>query len=362
MERALELARRALGSVSPNPAVGAVLMYGGEAVGEGYTQPPGGPHAEVVALAAAGERARGAALYVTLEPCSSHGRTPPCTQAILDAGVAEVHAALVDPDPRARGRGLEVLRRAGLSVQVGEGEEAAQILNEAYCKHRQTGLPFVILKFAASLDGRIATAGGESRWVSGPQARGWAHRLRATVDAVAVGSGTVLADDPLLTARPEGEPPPRQPLRVVLDARGRVPPGARVFGPEAPTLVATTEASPEGWRARLTAGGAQVQLFPAADAGGLQLGPLLRHLGERGMLSLLVEGGAALLGAFVDDRLLDKVHAVLAPKILGGRGALAAVGGRGAQRLAEALLLERVTCEPLGGDILVTGYAASWSV
>ncbi|MDW8009491.1 MAG: bifunctional diaminohydroxyphosphoribosylaminopyrimidine deaminase/5-amino-6-(5-phosphoribosylamino)uracil reductase RibD [Chloroflexota bacterium] len=357
MRLALAEARRALGRVSPNPAVGAVVVREGQAVARGRTQPPPGPHAEVVALARAGELARGATLYVTLEPCAHHGRTPPCTEAILRAGVAEVHMAMLDPDPRVCGRGKETLERAGVAVRLGEGEAEARRLLEAYVKHRTTGRPFVIAKFAASLDGRIAAASGDSRWVSGPQAREWAHRLRAQVDAIAVGSGTVLADDPHLTARPGGRLARRQPLRVLLDSRGRIPLTARALDGAAPTLVVTGEASAREWRAALVARGVEVLVLPQ-DGGHVELDALLSELGRRGVLSLLVEGGGELLGAFFDLRLVDKVHAVIAPLVIGARGARAAVEGRGASVMAEALRLRHVSVRRLGDDILVTGYTA----
>ncbi len=355
MRLALAEARRALGRVSPNPAVGAVVVRDGRVVGRGHTRPPPGSHAEVVALAGAGEAARGAALYVTLEPCAHHGRTPPCTDAILQAGIAEVHVAMLDPDPQVSGRGLAELERAGVRVHLGEGEAEVRRLLEAYVKHRTTGLPFVVVKFAASLDGRIAAASGDSRWLSGPRAREWVHRLRAQVDAIAVGSGTVLADDPHLTARPRGRLARRQPLRVVLDGRGRIPPTARVLDTAAPTLVATTGASSPEWRQAIARRGAEVLLLPAAD-GHPDPGALLRELGRRGVLLLLVEGGGEVLGSLFDAGLVDKVHAVIAPVIVGAREARGAVEGRGARVMAEALRLQRVSVRRLGDDILVTGY------
>jgi diaminohydroxyphosphoribosylaminopyrimidine deaminase/5-amino-6-(5-phosphoribosylamino)uracil reductase len=365
MERALSLARQALGAASPNPAVGAVLVKDGRIVGEGFTQPPGGPHAEVVAIRQAGEAARGAALYVTLEPCCHHGRTPPCTEAILTAGVREVHLSHLDPDPHVNGRGKAELEAAGVSVFVGEGEKEARRINEAYLKHRTTGLPFVIAKFAASLDGKIAATSGDSRWVSGPESRRWAHRQRTVVDAIMVGVRTVLIDDPELTARPEpgegarqADGEPRQPLRVVVDSRGRTPASARALSPPAGTLVATTDASSEAWRREMRDAGAEVVVLPASG-GRVDLGELLRHLGSRDILSLLVEGGGELLGSFFDLGLVDKVQAIIAPMIIGGHDAPTAVAGRGARRMADALRLRDVTVERLGEDMLVTGYVVA---
>jgi diaminohydroxyphosphoribosylaminopyrimidine deaminase/5-amino-6-(5-phosphoribosylamino)uracil reductase len=369
IERALSLARQALGTASPNPAVGAVLVKDGRIVGEGFTQPPGGPHAEVVAIGRAGEAARGATLYVTLEPCCHHGRTPPCTEAVLAAGVREVHLSHLDPDSHVNGRGRAELESAGVAVFVGEGEEEARRINEAYLKHRTTGLPFVIAKFAASLDGKIAAASGDSRWVSGPESRRWSHRQRTLVDAIIVGVRTVLVDNPELTARPEpgegarqADGEPRQPLRLVADSRGRTPASARILQGTGRTLVATTEASSEVWRRQMRDAGAEVVVLPArraagpASGGRVDLVELLRYLGGRDVLSLLVEGGGELLGGFFDLGLVDKVQAIIAPIIIGGQEATAAVAGRGTRRMADALRLRDVTIERLGEDVLVTGY------
>ncbi len=239
MSRALALGRAVAGSTSPNPAVGAVLVRAGHVIGEGATQPPGGAHAEIVALRQAGPAARGATLYVTLEPCSHHGRTPPCTDALIAAGVAAVHYAVADPNPVVAGRGREALREAGIIVVEGEGAREAALAHEAFFTYITRGRPFVIAKWAMSLDGKIATVQGDSRWISGEEARQHGHRLRATVDAIGVGSGTVLADNPALTTRVDGVPAARHPLRIVLDARGRTPLHARVLAGQLPgqTLV-----------------------------------------------------------------------------------------------------------------------------
>ncbi|MEE8386924.1 MAG: bifunctional diaminohydroxyphosphoribosylaminopyrimidine deaminase/5-amino-6-(5-phosphoribosylamino)uracil reductase RibD [Dehalococcoidia bacterium] len=355
MQRALELARDALGTTSPNPTVGAVIVRDGEIVGEGFTQPPPGDHAEVVGLKLAGERARGGALYVTLEPCPHAGRTPPCADAIIEAGIGEVHYALADPDPQVDDGGHRKLEAAGIAVHAGEGEAEARRINEAFLKHRTQGLPFVIAKYAASLDGRIAAASGDSRWVSGPETREWAHELRTKVDAILVGSTTVVVDDPLLTARPGGRDAERQPLRVVVDGRGRTPPMARVLTGPAQTLVATLEDAPETWRAALRAAGAEVVTIPT-DGEHVDLEALLRELAGRDVVSLLVEGGGVILGSFFDGGLVDKVHAVIAPIIVGAEDAPAAVAGRGAYRMEDALRLRDITTENLGEDLLVTGY------
>lgn len=359
MRLALREARRAEGRTSPNPWVGAVVVKEGIVVARGYTHPPPGPHAEVVALAQAKGLAQGADLFVTLEPCSHYGRTPPCTEAIIKAGIRRVHVSMVDPDPQVNGLGIKALHEAGLEVVVGEGEEEARRLLEPYIKHRRTGLPFVIAKFACSLDGRIAAASGDSRWVSGPSAREWAHRLRTKVDAIMVGSQTVLVDDPLLTARPWGRHASRQPLRVVVDSQGRSPSTAKVFSPGVPTLVATTDASPSRWRTALASQGVEVQVLPQ-EGGKVDLRSLLELLGRRGVLTLLVEGGGVLLGAFFDRRLVDKVYAIIAPMIIGAKGAPTPVAGRGAMRMADAIPLVKVAVRRLGQDLLVSGYPA-WS-
>ena len=355
MARALELARQALGTTSPNPAVGAVLVTDGRVVGEGYTQPPGGPHAEAVAIEQAGDAARGSTLYVTLEPCRHFGRTPPCTKAIIDAGIREVRFSHDDPDPHGRGQSAQELREAGIEVHAGEGEAEARRINEAYIKQRLTGLPFVIAKWAMSLDGKIAATSGDSRWVSGPETREWSHRLRTQIDAIMVGVRTVLVDGPQLTARPGGVDSERQPLRIVADSRGRTPVIARVLDGPGRALLATTEAASAVWRKQMTEAGAELLVLPDVE-GRVDVAALLRVLGERQTLSLLVEGGGELLGSFFDRGLVDKVHAVVAPLIIGGRDAPAAVAGRGVERMADALRLRDVAVERLGEDVLVTGY------
>jgi diaminohydroxyphosphoribosylaminopyrimidine deaminase/5-amino-6-(5-phosphoribosylamino)uracil reductase len=358
MQRALALAARGLGRASPGPAVGCVIVQGDRVVGEGfYVGPPGSPHAEAVALRQAGEAARNATAYVTLEPCSHFGRTPPCAEALIEAGVSRVVFAMIDPDERVSGRGKERLQAAGLQVEEGDGGEAAARLNEAYVKHRRTGLPFVVVKYAMSLDGRIAAASGDSRWVSGPETRRWAHEMRTRIDAILVGSSTVLVDDPQLTARPEGHLPEdvKQPLRVVLDSRGRISPAANVLrGPS--TLVTTTEVSDPGWRASIAAKGAEVLVLPSDGDGRVALRPLLEELGRRGVLWLLVEGGGVVNGSFFDQRLVDKVHAIIAPMVVGATEAATPVAGRGAGRMAEAPRLRDITVERLGEDVLVAGY------
>ena len=357
MARALDLARRVLGTTSPNPAVGAVLVKHGRVIGEGATAPPGGAHAEVAALRAAGEAARGATLYVTLEPCSIQGRTPPCIDAIREAGLAEVVAAVGDPDPRVDGSGLAQLRDAGIAVRSGDGAIEAARHYRAYTHHRRTGRPFVVAKYAASLDGKIAATSGDARWVSGPEARAWSYRLRVQHDAILVGVDTVLQDDPQLTARLQGDPSGLpQPLRVVLDSRGRTPAGARLLHDQdvAPSAVACTAAASAEWRAEIESTGARVVELPADGAGRVALTALLDWLAEQGVVSLIVEGGSRLHGAFFDQHLVQQVHAVIAPIVIGGDAATA-VGGEGARRMADVVRLRDLTVEHLGGDLLVSG-------
>jgi diaminohydroxyphosphoribosylaminopyrimidine deaminase/5-amino-6-(5-phosphoribosylamino)uracil reductase len=266
-----------------------------------------------------------------------------------------VHFSHIDPDPRVSGQGKARLEAAGIRVFVGEGEADARKINEGFIKHRTTGRPFVIAKFAASLDGKIAATSGDSRWVSGPQTLAWSHELRTRIDAIAVGVNTVLLDNPQLTARPNGQLSARQPLRVVIDSRGRTPIDAKVLGCEAATLIATTEASSPEWRQQIAAAGARIEVLPG-ESGRVSLPALLDLLGAADILSLLIEGGGVLLGSFFDQRLVDKVHAVVAPMIIGGATAPTAVAGTGAARMADALRLRDVTVDRLGDDILVTGY------
>ena len=357
MKQALALAGEALGTTSPNPAVGAVLVKDGQVVGEGYTQPPDQAHAEIVALRQARDRARGAVLYVTLEPCCHQGRTPPCTSAIMAAGVAEVHMALGDPNPLVDGKGRHALEQAGIQVVVGEEEAAAGKLTEAYLKYIRTGLPFVVAKFAASLDGKIATRTGDARWITGEAARRRAHELRGTSDAVMAGVGTVVADDPQLTARDDQDRPlDHQPLRVIVDGQGRTPVTARLFQEPGKVLIAGAHIPQRRTRA-LERAGAEVLELPAED-GSVDLRALLAALGQREVAAVLVEGGGKLLGALFDRKLVDKVVAFLAPVIIGGAEAVPAVAGAGSGTIAEAFRLQDVETEQVGEDLMVVGYPA----
>ncbi len=352
MHEALALARRGGGLTSPNPMVGAVVVAAGEIVGRGYHPRAGEPHAEVFALREAGARARGAALYVTLEPCAHWGQTPPCTEAIIAAGIERVVAAMADPDHRVSGRGLRRLTEAGIETRVGVAEREARDLNEAYVKHRTTGIPFVTAKWAMTLDGRIATRTGESRWISGEASRALVHERRAATDAILVGIGTVLRDDPALTSRTASA---RQPRRIVLDSTLRIPPDARVLSQDGtPVIIATTERASPAVRTVLEARGVEVLVAGGPD-GRVDLTALLRDLGRRGILSLLVEGGGMVHGAFFDAGLVDKVMVFLAPKIFGGP-APGPVGGTGVAQLAQAWRLARAEVHRLGEDLMIEGY------
>jgi diaminohydroxyphosphoribosylaminopyrimidine deaminase/5-amino-6-(5-phosphoribosylamino)uracil reductase len=356
MRQALALARLAIGQVSPNPAVGALIVREGEIVGQGYTQPPGSDHAEIVALKQAGEKARGALMYVTLEPCCHFGRTPPCTQSIIDAGISEVHMAMIDPNPIVSGRGEEALQKEGIKTSVGDHEEEARIINETYIKYIKTGLPFVTAKFAASLDGKIATRTGDSKWITGAEARKYVHYLRYTSDAIITGANTIIADDPFLTCRygGTGGAVKNKQLRVIVDGLGRTPPTARVFGEPGKVLVAIGDSVDIKTKRAMENAGAELLEFPTTN-GKININNLLKVLGEREVTSILLEAGGILLGSFFEARMVDKVIAFIAPMVVGGES-MVAVGGLGVEKIADAARLERVTVERFGDDLMIGGY------
>jgi diaminohydroxyphosphoribosylaminopyrimidine deaminase/5-amino-6-(5-phosphoribosylamino)uracil reductase len=356
MEEALGLAQRAVGRTSPNPLVGAVVVADGRIVGRGFHARAGEAHAEAVALKEAGDRARGAMLYVTLEPCAHTGRVGPCAEAIIAAGVRRVVVAMVDPDPQVDGRGIARLREAGIDVHVGVLEARALRQNEFFVKHRRTGMPFVTLKWAMSLDGKIAAEPGRPTPISGDAAREYAHLLRDTYDAVLVGVGTVLADDPLLTCRlTDGGG--RNPRRIIVDSQLRTPLGARVVtgAHEAPTLIATTAAASRARIDALLQAGVHVMVQPHAG-GRVDLTRLLRDLGAQGILSVLVEGGGTVNASLVADRLVDKVVAVVSPLLLGGAGAPTPIDGPTAAWMDGAVRLRDLTLRRLGDDVAIEGY------
>ncbi|MXY43955.1 MAG: bifunctional diaminohydroxyphosphoribosylaminopyrimidine deaminase/5-amino-6-(5-phosphoribosylamino)uracil reductase RibD [Dehalococcoidia bacterium] len=356
MRRAVTLASQALGSTSPNPAVGAVVVKNGEIVGEGFTQPPGGDHAEVVAIKQAGALAKGATLYVTLEPCNHLGRTPPCTDSIITSGISIVHAAVRDPNPDVAGGGLERLEAGGVRTHFGAEAAAVQRQLEAWVKFVTTGRPFITAKFAMSLDGKIATHTGDSKWITGDKARWHVHKMRAGTDAIMVGIGTVLADDPRLTARDEkGNPMARQPLRVVVDTLGRLPATARLLKEPGETLLAVGPGIDQLQNGGL-GNGTNIRQFPVRE-GHIDLERLIEFLAEeRDVTNIMVEGGGTLLGGLFDLGLVDKVVAFVAPTVIGGKGAPSPVSGSGVELMADALQLERVRWKRLGRDMLITGY------
>jgi diaminohydroxyphosphoribosylaminopyrimidine deaminase/5-amino-6-(5-phosphoribosylamino)uracil reductase len=357
MERAVALGESARRRTAPNPWVGCLLVRDGTVVGEGASEPPGGPHAEVGALAAAGGAARAATAYVTLEPCSHHGRTPPCADALLEAGVTRVVVALEDPDPRVQGRGIARLREHGIDVDLGVGEQSARRSLAPYLHHRRTGRAYCVLKTATTLDGRTAAADGTSQWITGETARHDAHELRADSQAVIVGSGTALADLPALSVRGVTPAPVQPPMRVVLDARGRVPAIGPLFIDElGPTLVVTTDAAPTSARDAWSAAGAKVEVLPAAPASttaegaGVDLAALLELLGREGVLQALIEGGATVHGSLVAAGLVDHIVAYVAPMLLGQHGR-AAVAWDGPPTLAAADRYELESVARLGDDV-----------
>ncbi|MBS3786722.1 bifunctional diaminohydroxyphosphoribosylaminopyrimidine deaminase/5-amino-6-(5-phosphoribosylamino)uracil reductase RibD [Candidatus Bipolaricaulota bacterium] len=354
MKRALRLAKRGGGFVNPNPQVGAVIVRDGEIVGEGYHEMFGGPHAEVKALQDAGESASGATLYVNLEPCVHYGKTPPCTKKIIESGLDRVYVAIEDPNPRVAGKGIKRLREEGIKVSVGLMEEEARKVNEIFLHYVEKNRPFVLLKLAMTLDGKIATRTGDSRWISSETSRKLVHELRARYSAVGVGVSTVIADDPRLNVRnaegPDG-------ARFVFDSNGRTPESSRIFtiSSDAPTIIATGETLPEDSLTKFEKNGAKVWQF-RKKRGHLDLDGLLERMGERGYDSLLVEGGGEIAWSFIDQNLVDKIRFFYSPKIVGGKEAVPSVGGRGRATVEDALGIEDLKVEEIGGDVSVVGY------
>ncbi|MSP40779.1 MAG: bifunctional diaminohydroxyphosphoribosylaminopyrimidine deaminase/5-amino-6-(5-phosphoribosylamino)uracil reductase RibD [Deltaproteobacteria bacterium] len=350
---ACRLARKAAGRTSPNPMVGAVLVRGGKIVGRGYHKFAGGDHAEIVALKKAATKANGATLYITLEPCSHYGRTPPCAEALVHAGIKNVVVGMSDPNPLVAGCGLKILRRAGIAVRVGVHESECRELLEAFSKFITQRVPFVTLKLAATLDGKIATASGDSKWISGPESRNLVHRWRNEMDAVLVGVATVRADDPQLTCRIAGG---RDPYRVVLDSRLAIRLTAQLLRQKNPskTIIATTVKAPAAKVRALEALGVQVWRLPAR-AGRVAWRPLLKRLAAQGVVSLLIEGGAAIAASALKEKIIDKVEFFYAPKIIGGDG-WAMIGGLAIAKMARAIELKRVAVRKSGNDLRLTGY------
>jgi diaminohydroxyphosphoribosylaminopyrimidine deaminase/5-amino-6-(5-phosphoribosylamino)uracil reductase len=376
MQRALELAVQGEGHVEPNPMVGCVIARGAEIIGEGWHRRFGGPHAEVEALTVAGSRASGSTMYVTLEPCCHHGKTPPCSQAVIHSGIARVVVAQEDPFAEVQGQGLREMRQAGIEVEVGLLQPQAEALNAPYLKLIRRGQPWIIAKWAMTLDGKIATHTGSSRWISSESSREVVQFLRARVDGIMVGSGTALADDPLLRARPRPTTQgafvhpveiPRQAVRIVLDRRGRLPLSSQLVRTTgaAPLIVVTSKDASSASIASLREAGCEVLVLAAhADPGeesaagqgpAAQLDELLSSLGTRRMTNVLVEGGGRLLGSLFDAGHVDEVHVFIAPKLIGGDKAPSPLAGAGIAQMADALELESVEQIPVGNDFYIRG-------
>ena len=365
LARAIELAERGGAFVSPNPLVGAVVAIDGEIVGEGYHREVGGPHAEVEAIrAAAGHDLAGATIYVSLEPCCHQGRTPPCTDAIREAGIGRVVIAADDPSEHASGRGLGILRDEGIDVVVAEGELAARarLQNQPFRKHARTGRPWVLFKSAMSLDGKVATGSGDSKWISGDDSRRLVHEWRAALDAVVVGIGTALADDPLLTARLDPPPPKsRQPRRVVFDSLARLPAGSRLVAdaPEIPLTVVVSRAAPRAETDTLESHGAEV-IVATGENEPARVRSALDQLGAAGVTSVLLEGGPRLAGAFLDAGEIDEIRLFIAALVLGGRTARAPLESDGVETIADAVQALTLSCDRIGEDILLSSRIRDW--
>lgn len=349
MREALRLAKNATGRTTPNPLVGAVIVKDNRIIAEGWHRKAGTPHAEVHALNMAGELSRGATLYVTLEPCSHFGRTPPCVDKIIFAGIERVVVATIDPNPKVAGRGIEILRKAGIKVDVGILEDEARKLNEVFFKWVTKNLPFVTMKFAASLDGKIATVTAQSQWITCEESRKFVHHLRDINAGIMVGVNTVLTDDPSLTARIEGG---KNPVRIVADSMARTPIDAKIICDDlAETIIAVTTSAPAGKLAALRHSGAEIIM--AGDGAQVDLEILMRELAAREITSVLLEGGGTLNFAMLEAGLVDKVYAFIAPKILGGKNAPTSVGGEGFKSLDDAINFKNVSVEKIGTDILI---------
>jgi len=356
MLRALELAAKARGRTSPNPMVGAVIVKDGKIVGEGYHKKPGTPHAEIHAIEQAKDKAKGAQLYVTLEPCCHWGRTPPCTQAVIRASISSVVMAMFDPFPQVSGKGKAELEGHGISVQNGLLETEARKLNEAYIKYVTTRMPFVILKTAMSLDGKIATSTGESKWITSASSRQKVHEIRDGVDAILVGIGTVNRDNPSLTTRLENKQG-EDPIRIVVDSKARISLEAKLLNlsSPAPAFIATTEKAPPEKIAQLRARGAEVIATPELN-GKVSLKALMKKLGEKAITSVLIEGGGEINASALKEGIVDKVMVFIAPKLIGGKTAPGPIGGAGIKQLSKAARLRDIHVSQIGEDILIEGY------
>lgn len=356
IQHALNLAVKALGRTNPNPVVGAVLVKDGCIVGEGYHKQAGTPHAEIHALNAAGENAQGATLYVTLEPCSHYGKTPPCAEAVARAGIKRVVAAMLDPNPKVAGRGIEILQKAGISTRVGVLEASARRINEVFCKYITTGMPFVTLKTAMSLDGKIATRSGHSQWITNESSRKYVHQLRNIYDAVLVGTGTVIKDNPRLNTRLDDEKK-RDPIRIIIDGNLDISVDSNIVQTslEQRTIVFTSAVSPNRKADILQKFGMEIIRMDEKPEQ-LPIKNILEILGQMEICSLLIEGGGEINGYMLENDLVDKVHWFVAPKIIGGRNAPSPVGGMGVNVMEQARELKDMEITKFGQDIMITGY------
>ena len=355
MRRALELASKACGQTSPNPLVGAVLVKDSNIVGEGWHQCAGTPHAEIHALEQAGKQAEGSTLYVTLEPCCHCGRTGPCSEAVIGSGVVRVVVAMTDPNPQVSGQGITALKASGIEVVTGVLADEAARMNEAFIKWISTGMPFITLKTAMSLDGKIATQTGNSKWITGELARQRVHEYRNFSDAILTGIGTVLADDPELTTRLPGGG--RSPIRVIVDRQARTPLDSKVLlNNGSRVIIAVSDSSSKKSHAKLRQCGAEILLVPGTE-NRLDLSFLLCELGRRQITTVLVEAGSALNASLLQENLVDKLLVFIAPKIIGGKSAPGPIGGIGINSIDEALLLEDLTVERFGDDVMLSAYA-----
>ncbi len=358
MWMALDLARRGWGKTNPNPLVGAVLVKGGEVVGTGFHEKAGEKHAEVLALEEAGERAKGSKLYVNLEPCSHFGRTPPCVEAIIKAGVRKVVVACIDPNPLIAGNGIRRLQEAGVKIKTGVLKEKAKRLNEVFFKYITTKMPFVIVKTAMTMDGKIATVTGKSRWISGEKSRKLVHRIRSISDGIMVGIDTVLKDDPLLTVRLD-DGGGHNPVRIIVDSKGRLPLDSKIVQTafQIKTILATTELAPRDKLEALRSYGIEVFIIPSR-AGQVDLHELMLSLGRKEISSLLVEGGGTLNYSLLQENLIDKVYFFVAPLLLGGVAAPTPLGGAGVHEIDDSWVVNGMEIKQLDKDLLIIGYPA----
>lgn len=352
MKQALELAEKGLGKTSPNPAVGCVIVKEGKVVGQGYHEKAGLPHAEINALKEAGGEAKGATLYVTLEPCAHHGKTPPCTEAIEKASVGKVVAAMIDPNPQVAGKGIAELVNEGIEVKTGILEEEAKMMNEGYEKFITTGMPFVILKSAMSIDGKIATRTGDSKWITNEETRHHVHKLRGMVDAILVGVNTVIKDDPQLTARIPGG---RNPKRIIVDSHLRIPKNAKVLDKQAETIIATTSRVPMSNMKEIENRGAKILVVTERE-GKVDLRSLMRELGKEEITSVLIEGGGEVNASALASGIVDKVLFFISPQIVGGKEAVDVVGGKGIDSLKDSIKILKYEITGIGDDLLFEGY------